>query len=70
MCALMTTPTLWKCQLARLMHGTHHYPFTLVSFNLLCAQAVRKASKAAYGLCSWVRAMEAYDRFVVESVAP
>ena len=23
---------------------------------------VQKASKAAYGLCSWVRAMEAYDR--------
>ena len=25
---------------------------------------VKKASKAAYGLCSWVRAMEAYDRWV------
>ena len=23
---------------------------------------VKKASKAAYGLCCWVRAMEAYDR--------
>ena len=26
------------------------------------AQTVKKASKAAYGLCCWVRAMEAYDR--------
>jgi dynein heavy chain len=25
-------------------------------------QVVAKASKAAYGLCCWVRAMEAYDR--------
>jgi dynein heavy chain len=24
---------------------------------------VKKASKAAYGLCCWVRAMEAYDRY-------
>ena len=30
-------------------------------------QTVRKASKAAFGLCSWVRAMEAYDR--LEGVA-
>ena len=25
-------------------------------------EVVQKASKAAYGLCQWVRAMEAYDR--------
>jgi hypothetical protein len=25
-------------------------------------QVVQKASKAAYGLCQWARAMEAYDR--------
>ncbi len=25
-------------------------------------ETVKKASKAAYGLCCWVRAMEAYDR--------
>ncbi len=25
-------------------------------------ELVKKASKAAYGLCCWVRAMEAYDR--------
>lgn len=25
---------------------------------------VKKASKAAYGLVSWVRAMEAYDRYI------
>ena len=30
---------------------------------------VQKASKAAYGLCCWVRAMEAYDR-VAKVVAP
>ena len=30
---------------------------------------VKKASKAAYGLCCWVRAMEAYDR-VAKVVAP
>jgi len=30
---------------------------------------VKKASKAAFGLCSWVRAMEAYDR-VAKVVAP
>ncbi len=27
-------------------------------------EVVQKASKAAYGLCCWVRAMEAYDRCV------
>lgn len=27
-------------------------------------ETVKKASKAAYGLCCWVRAMEAYDRQV------
>lgn len=26
------------------------------------AETVKKASKAAYGLCCWVRAMEAYDK--------
>jgi dynein heavy chain len=26
------------------------------------AETVEKASKAAYGLCCWVRAMEAYDK--------
>lgn len=26
-------------------------------------EVVKKASKAAYGLVSWVRAMEAYDRY-------
>jgi dynein heavy chain len=30
---------------------------------------IKKASKAAYGLCCWVRAMEAYDR-VAKVVAP
>jgi dynein heavy chain len=25
-------------------------------------EVVKKASKAAYGLCCWVRAMESYDR--------
>ena len=30
---------------------------------------VRKSSKAAYGLCCWVRAMEVYDR-VAKVVAP
>jgi len=29
------------------------------SFN---PEVVKKASKAAYGLCCWVRAMESYDR--------
>lgn len=28
----------------------------------LVPDTVKKASKAAYGLCCWVRAMEAYDR--------
>jgi dynein heavy chain len=28
----------------------------------LAPDSVKKASKAAYGLCCWVRAMEAYDR--------
>ena len=28
----------------------------------LLPDTVKKASKAAYGLCCWVRAMEAYDR--------
>jgi dynein heavy chain len=28
-------------------------------------ETVKKASKAAYGLCCWARAMEAYDRWVV-----
>jgi dynein heavy chain len=28
----------------------------------LAPDTVKKASKAAYGLCCWVRAMEAYDR--------
>ena len=32
-------------------------------------EVVKKASKAAYGLCSWVRAMEAYDR-VAKVVEP
>ncbi|KIY97683.1 Dynein heavy chain 3, axonemal [Monoraphidium neglectum] len=32
-------------------------------------ETVKKASKAAYGLCCWVRAMEAYDR-VAKVVAP
>ena len=32
-------------------------------------QVVAKASKAAYGLCCWVRAMEAYER-VAKVVAP
>jgi dynein heavy chain len=32
-------------------------------------KVVKKASKAAYGLCSWVRAMEAYDR-VAKVVGP
>lgn len=32
-------------------------------------ELVKKASKAAYGLCCWVRAMEAYDR-VAKVVAP
>ncbi|MEW5317509.1 MAG: hypothetical protein WDW38_008798 [Sanguina aurantia] len=32
-------------------------------------EVVKKASKAAYGLCCWVRAMEAYDR-VAKVVAP
>ena len=32
-------------------------------------ETVKKAAKAAYGLCSWVRAMEAYDR-VAKVVAP
>merc|ERR1711871_1740196 len=32
-------------------------------------EQVKKASKAAYGLCCWVRAMEAYDR-VAKVVAP
>ena len=26
-------------------------------------EVVKKASKAAFGLVSWVRAMEAYDRY-------
>jgi hypothetical protein len=29
----------------------------------LLPDTVKKASKAAYGLCCWVRAMEAYDRY-------
>jgi hypothetical protein len=29
----------------------------------LAPDSVKKASKAAYGLCCWVRAMEAYDRW-------
>ncbi|KAF6265404.1 dynein heavy chain 6 [Scenedesmus sp. NREL 46B-D3] len=33
------------------------------------AETVKKASKAAYGLCCWVRAMEAYDK-VAKVVAP
>lgn len=32
-------------------------------------ETVKKASKAAFGLCSWVRAMEAYDR-VAKVVEP
>lgn len=32
-------------------------------------EVVKKASKAAFGLCSWVRAMEAYDR-VAKVVEP
>uniref|UniRef100_A0A383V949 AAA+ ATPase domain-containing protein n=1 Tax=Tetradesmus obliquus TaxID=3088 RepID=A0A383V949_TETOB len=32
-------------------------------------ETVKKASKAAYGLCCWVRAMEAYDK-VAKVVAP
>jgi len=32
-------------------------------------EVIKKASKAAYGLCCWVRAMEAYDR-VAKVVAP
>ncbi|KAL3685151.1 hypothetical protein R1sor_003173 [Riccia sorocarpa] len=32
-------------------------------------EVVQKASKAAFGLCSWIRAMEAYDR-VAKVVAP
>lgn len=32
-------------------------------------EVVKKASKAAYGLCCWVRAMESYDR-VAKVVAP
>ena len=32
-------------------------------------EKIRQASKAAYGLCSWVRAMEAYDR-VAKVVEP
>lgn len=32
-------------------------------------EVVKKASKAAYGLVSWVRAMEAYDRYSCSSVA-
>lgn len=31
-------------------------------------EVVKKASKAAYGLCCWVRAMESYDR--VAKVSP
>ena len=31
-------------------------------------EVVKKASKAAYGLVSWVRAMEAYDRYSSSSV--
>jgi len=31
-------------------------------------EVVKKASKAAYGLVSWVRAMEAYDRYSCSSV--
>ena len=32
-------------------------------------ETVKKASKAAYGLCSWARAMESYDR-VAKVVGP
>ena len=32
-------------------------------------EVIKKASKAAYGLCCWARAMEAYDR-VAKVVAP
>ncbi len=59
-----------------------HMPFTTVLLCTLHAnifphtctctykpQTVKKASKAAYGLCCWVRAMEAYDR-VAKVVAP
>lgn len=31
-------------------------------------EVVKKASKAAYGLCCWVRAMESYDRVAKVSV--
>lgn len=31
-------------------------------------EVVKKASKAAYGLVSWVRAMEAYDRYSCSGV--
>lgn len=31
---------------------------------------VKKASAAAYGLCSWVRAMEAYDRVAKVGTPP
>lgn len=30
-------------------------------------EKVAKASKAAYGLCSWVRAMESYDKYVLST---
>lgn len=42
---------------------------TYLSHPDLEAETVRKVSKAAAGLCSWVRAMEAYDQ-VVKVVEP
>lgn len=37
-----------------------------LAMSELAPDTVKKASKAAYGLCCWVRAMEAYDRCATE----
>lgn len=36
----------------------------------LAPDTVKKASQAAYGLCCWVRAMEAYDRWALRHYLP
>jgi SET domain-containing protein len=44
------------------IQGVSHLCRPYVSMPDFEPEVVKKASKAAFGLCCWVRAMEAYDR--------
>ena len=55
--------------MAREAAAPRHSPHRYVANEDFEPEKIAKASKAAYGLCCWVRAMEVYDR-VAKFVAP